>query len=145
MLSGTLTNNDAVTITSDLEELDGAVAGLGSFTLDASTLEFDSSVGAKQTIALNGTDKIALKEAQDFHPLIAGFGAGGAHDSIDAMNFARSSTKLSFWENSAHTLATLTLTDGADVAHFRLSGDCVRSDFKVSPDIAGTGTIIKFV
>jgi hypothetical protein len=42
-------------------------------------------------------------------------------------------------------MATLTLTDSAEVAHFHLSGDYVRSDFKLGPDAAGTGTLIKFV
>jgi hypothetical protein len=61
------------------------------------------------------------------------------------MNFPHGSSTFSFSENRAHTLATLTLADGGDVAHFHLSGDYVRSDFKVGPDIAGTGTLIKFV
>ncbi len=124
-------------------EVGGAVSGAGSFTLDGkSMLQFESSVGAKQTITLNGKDEIALNEAQEFHALIAAFGTG---DSIDAMNFARGSTTWSFLENGAHTLATITLKDGADVAHFHLSGDYVKSDFTVRPDAAGTGTLIKFV
>jgi hypothetical protein len=145
-LTGTLTNKGVITVTNDAEELGGAVSGTGSFTLDGtSTLQFDSSAGADQTITLDGTDEIALQEAQDFHALIAGFGAGGALDSIDAMNFPHGSSTFSFSENAAHTMATLTLTDGAEVAHFRLSGDYMRSDFKVGPDAAGTGTLIKFV
>jgi hypothetical protein len=145
-LTGALTNKGAITLTNDAEELGGAVSGTGSFTLDGtSTLEFDSSVAATQTITLDGTDEIALKEAQDFHALIAGFGAGGAKDSIDAMDFSRGSSTFTFSENAGHTMATLTLTNGAEVAHFHLSGDYVRSDFKLASDAAGTGTLIKFV
>jgi hypothetical protein len=141
-LAGTLDNTGSIVVVNE-GDIDGAVSGAGSFTLDAtSTLEFGSSVAAKQTITLDGKDQIALQEAQEFHALIASFGKG---DSIDAMNFARGSTTFRFSENSADTLATLTLKDGADVAHFRLSGDYVKSDFKVVADAAGTGTLIKFV
>ncbi|MGB2601952.1 MAG: hypothetical protein WBC78_00045, partial [Candidatus Sulfotelmatobacter sp.] len=123
------------------------IYGTGSDTISGfATLEFDAKVLAGQTVFFTGMGgEFALKEAEDFHALIRSFGAGGAHDSIDAMNFVHDATTFSFSENRAHTLATLTLKDGADVAHFDLSGDYVRSDFKVGADIAGTGTLIKFV
>jgi hypothetical protein len=146
LLTGTLDNAGSFVVANDVEKIGRAVSGKGSFTLDGkSTLQFDSSVGANQTITLDGTDEIALKRAQDFHALIASFGTGGARDSIDAMNFAPGSTRFSSHENSAHTLATLTLTEGAEVVHFHLSGDYVRSDFAVRADAGRTRTLIRFV
>jgi hypothetical protein len=106
---------------------------------------------SNQTITLQGTgatspDSIALEDAQAFAALVAVFGAGEQKDSIDAMNFAPPpATTWSFSENAARTLATLTLTDSADVAHLHLSGDYVKSDFSVGPDAGGTGTLINFV
>jgi hypothetical protein len=143
----TAANTGTINVSSGALDFGGGISGTGSETISgAATLEFDANVSAGQTVTFTRSGgELALKEAQDFHALIRSFGAGGAHDSIDDRNFPHGSSTFSFAENAAHTLATLTLTDGADVAHFHLSGDYVRSDFKVGPDVAGTGTLIKFV
>jgi hypothetical protein len=143
-IDSTTANTGTIDVSSGALDFGGGISGTGSETISGpATLKFDANVSAGQTVTFTGSGgELILKEAQDFHALIKGFGAGGAHDSIDAMNFPHGSSTFSFSENSAHTLATLTLTDGADVAHFHLSGDYVRSDFKVGRDIAGT--LIKF-
>jgi hypothetical protein len=140
-------NHGKIEVSAGKLDFKEGISGTGSDTISgAATLEFDAKVLAGQTVFFTGSaGELALKEAEDFHALIRSFGAGHAHDSIDAMNFAHDATTFSFSENRAHTLATLTLKDGADVAHFDLSGDYVRSDFKVGADIAGTGTLITFV
>ena len=142
-----MTNTGKIEVSAGTLDFKEGISGTGSDTISgAATLEFDANVSAGQTVFFTRSGcELALKEAEDFHALIRSFGAGGAHDTIDAMNFAHDATIFSFSENSSHTLATLTLTDGADVAHFHLSGDYVRSDFKVGADIAGTGTLIRFV
>jgi hypothetical protein len=79
-LSGTLTNNDAVTITNDVEKLGGAISGTGSFTLDGkSRLQFDSTVGSSTTINSQNIDfagsgeRLILEDPKGFWGEISGF------------------------------------------------------------------------
>ena len=106
-VSGTLTNNGSISIAGDTEELAGAVAGTGSFSLSNTDLQFDSSVSAGQTIDENGA-ALTLEQAQSFAATISGFGTA---DTIDATNFAETATTYHFVENMAGTGGTLTLTD----------------------------------
>jgi hypothetical protein len=143
-VSGETTNNGAIIIASDKEELAGPVDGTGSFTLDVAKLQFDSSVSAGQTIYYGGSDnKLTLKQAQNFHGTIHGF---KHRDWIDAANFLLSGTTLNFVENSGGAGGTLTLTDSTDnlTANIHMTGSFSNSSFALAPD-HGTGTLVKFV
>ena len=88
-MSGATTNNGSISIATDTEELAGAVGGVGSFSLSTANLRFNSRVSAGQTIDEIGVDRLTLKQAQNFHATINGFGTG---DTIDAANFLLSGT-----------------------------------------------------
>jgi hypothetical protein len=139
-VSGAITNNGSISITTDAAELAGAVNGKGSFTLSNATLRFDSSVSARQTIAETGADGLTLEQAQKFAGRIRGFGTG---DIIDAANFLFSGTSYNFVENSGGTAGTLTLHDAGLTANIHLTGGYTKSDFTLGPD-SGTGTLVKF-
>ncbi len=140
-VSGALTNNGSISITTDTETLAGAVGGTGSFSLSTANLQFDSSVSAGQTIKESGADELTLKQAQNFHATISGF---GTYDTIDATNFVKTATSYNFVENSGGTGGTLTLTDGSLIANILLTGSYSKSSFNLAPD-SGTGTLVKFV
>ena len=92
-VSGTTKNNGSISITTDTEQLAGAVGGTGSFSLSDADLRFDSSVSAGQTIEESGADGLTLTHAQKFRATISGFGTG---DTIDAANFLFSATTFNF-------------------------------------------------
>ena len=92
-MSGATTNNGSISITSDTEELAGAVGGAGSFSLSTANLQFDSSVSAGQTINETGADALTLEQAQNFAATISGFGTG---DTIDAANFLATGNDVQF-------------------------------------------------
>ena len=141
-VSGATTNDGSILITTDTEELAGAVGGTGSFSLSNANLLFDSSVLVEQTINESGADALTLKQAQSFAGTISGFGTG---DTIDAANFhAPPATTFKFVENSGGTGGTLTLQDGSLTANIHLTGSYAKSDFALAPD-HGTGTLVKFV
>ena len=140
-MSGATTNNGAISITTDTEELAGPVGGTGSFKLSNAHLRFDSSVSAGQTINETKADELILGEAQSFAATISGVGKG---DTIDAANFLLSGTKFHFVENSAGTGGTLTLHDESRTAHILMTGHYSHSDFTLAPD-HGAGTLVKFV
>jgi hypothetical protein len=141
-VSGATTNKGSISITTDAEELAGAVRGKGRFSLSTADLLFDSSVSAGQRITETGADELILEQAQKFAATIIGFGTG---DTIDAANFhAPPATTFDFVENSGGTGGTLTLHDGSLIANIHLTGVYSNSDFTLAPD-SGTGTLVKFV
>ena len=141
-VSGALTNNGSISITTDTETLAGAVGGTGSFSLSTANLQFDSSVSAGQTIKESGADELTLKQAQNFHATISGF---GTYDTIDATNFVKTATSYNFVENSGGTGGTLTLTDTSKSdRQYPADRLLFEVEFHLAPD-SGTGTLVKFV
>jgi hypothetical protein len=141
-IGGTLTNNGSITFEAGTFSLAGAVSGTGSFGLEDTNLQFDSSVSAGQSISdLSGADELTLEQAQSFAGTISGFGTG---DTIDAANFLLSGTTFNFVENSGGTGGTLTLHDASLTANILMTGKYSNSDFTLAPD-SGTGTLVKYV
>jgi hypothetical protein len=135
-VAGATTNNGTIWITTDTEELAGAVGGKGHFSLSTANLLFDSSVSAGQTIdESGGINKLTLEQAQKFGGTISGFGTG---DTIDAANFLLSGTTFNFANGM------LTLHDGSLTADIHMTGAYSNSNFTLAPD-HGTGTLVKFV
>jgi hypothetical protein len=140
-VSGTTTNDGAISIASDTETLAGAIVGTGSFSLSNANLLFDSSVAVGQTINEIGADELTLKHPRSFRGTISGFGIG---DTIDVTNFHKFGTTLSFVENSGGTEGTLTLRDAGLTAHILMTGVYSDSNFHLTHD-AGSGTLVHFV
>ena len=140
-VSGATTNDGSILITTDTEELAGAVGGTGSFSLSNANLLFDSSVAVGQTINETGADELTLKHPRSFRGTISGFGTG---DTIDAANFLLSRTTFNYTPNSGGAGGTLTLHDGSLTANILMTGGYSNSNFTLAPD-GGTGTLVKFV
>jgi hypothetical protein len=140
-VSGTTTNNGAISIASDTETLAGAIVGTGSFSLSNANLLFDSSVAVGQTINESGADELTLKHPRSFRGTISGFGTG---DTIDVTTFHKFGTTLSFVENPGGTGGTLTLRDASLTANILMTGVYSDSNFHLTHD-AGSGTLVHFV
>ena len=123
------TNAHNILVSSGTLDFQGAVSGTGTDTINgASTLEVDSTLGANQAINFSGSGG-ALDLAD---PLgyagshIGGFAAG------DHVGFAGAWSLLSFSENSADTLGTLTLTNGTNHVALEFAGSFTKSDFSIA-------------
>ena len=140
-MSGTTTNNGSISITSDTEELAGAVGGTGPSASRTPIFSSNSSVSSGQTINETGADALTLKQAQSFAATISGFGTG---DTIDATNFRPDRNDVQFRREFAGTGGTLTLTRRESLtANILMTGDYSNSSFTLAPD-SGTGTLVKF-
>ncbi len=92
------------------------------------------------TFAGSGGD-LAIDNLANFHATIGGYSTG---DEFDLGGFSYSSSETrSFTEAGSLTSGTLTVTDGAQVAHLTLLGSYVTSNFALSNDTHG-GTFVKF-
>jgi hypothetical protein len=118
----------------------GAVTGTGSDEISGTTLDFNSSVGAGQSVSFVSTGTLWLGDAVAFKGSVQNF---GGLDEIVLAGFDDSTLHpLRYAENGAGTGGTLTIDDGANVAHIKFVGDYKRSDFAPMP---GSGsTIIEF-
>jgi fibronectin-binding autotransporter adhesin len=130
-VSGTFTNDGSVEAENGNLYFNSQVLGTGTETIDAgASLQLTSTSSAKQTIDFDGsTAELYLNDAVGFHSKIDGFDGGG---TIDLIGFNDSST-YKFTHNS--TGGTLTVTDGSDIATFKLYGD-----FKTSGFALGSGS-----
>ena len=140
-VAGAATNDGTISIASDFEEFAKAVGGTGVIELSNATLEFGSRVASGQAIRCAQTDEIILKSAATFEAAIAGFHSS---DTIDARSFAFGDTHFSYAENASGAAGTLTLTDGARVAHILLRGSYTPASFHFGADTDG-GSLISFV
>ncbi len=113
-----VTNTGTIKVKTGTLDLKGAITGVGSDIIsDASTLQFNSTVAAGQTISFTGSGgTLDLGSPQGFSGAIAGFDLGGA--SNDALVIASgwtftgategaTSTMLGFVDGAAHAALTL--------------------------------------
>jgi hypothetical protein len=131
------TNGNNVLVSSGTLDFQGAVSGTGTDTINgASTLEFDSTIGANQTIAFSGSGgTLDLADPLGYAgSIVGGFVAG------DHVDFAGAWSLLSFSENTADTLGTLTLTNGTNHVALEFAGSFTKSDFSIA---TGGTTIIE--
>ncbi len=127
-------NSGRVLVTSGVLDFQGAVTGTGTDAVSsASTLEFDSTVAAGQTIAFNGAGSTLLVEAlQNFSGILTGYNIGGAGGTGDVIQLLGSWTQTGFSENGADTLGTLTLSNGTVQDTLKFAGDYTSGSFHVS-------------
>jgi hypothetical protein len=121
-------NKGTIEVTVGTLDLQGPVTGKGTAAVSgAATLEFDSTVAATQTIDfLGGPSAVDLIDPNGFLGRIAGFA------SSDTVQLSGDWVFCNFAENSAGTLATLTLANGASHHAFNFVGDYAATDFKVA-------------
>jgi hypothetical protein len=138
-----LENDNEFNIFSGSEGLSCPITGKGQFQLhDRSTLEFSSSVDKSQMIAMfDNSDQIILGDAEAFAGWLYNF---HGKDTLDLTNFVPGSTKLAYQQENFDT-GLLTLTSGAETAHITLYGAFTKTDFSLTADASGHGTLIHFV
>lgn len=112
----------------------------GGLTLSGGTAIVSGALGAGQVVAFQGSGGLLdIANPSSFAATVAGFVLG---DQMDLPSFTYSaSTESATWSQTG-TSGTLTITDGALVAHLTLSGSYVTGNFKLSMDSTG-GTLIK--
>jgi hypothetical protein len=117
----------------------GAVSGTGSGQISgASTLEFDSTVAAGQTVSFTGSGgTLDLTAPQGFSGKISRFDTAGA-GSNDTIEVASPWVFSGFTENKAGTQGTLGFANGATTLNLTLLGDYVAADFTATPGNGGT-------
>jgi hypothetical protein len=123
-----ITNTGTIEVSAATLDLQGVVSGRGTDEVSgASTLEFDSTVAATQTIDfLGGPSAVDLIDPNGFYGRIANFA------SPDTVQLAGNWVFSGFSENAAGTLATLTLANGGSEHALTFVGDYTASDFKVA-------------
>ncbi len=129
-------NSSQVLVSSGTLDFEGAVTGSGTDTIGAgSTLEFDSTMSSGQTIAFSGTGgTLDLGNPLGYQgAYIADFAA------TDNVDLAGAWSLLSFKENAAGTLGTLTLTNGTNQVALDFAGSFTQSSFTIN---SGATTII---
>ena len=126
-----MTNTGTIEVTAATLDVQGAVTGKGSDEISgASTLEFDSTVAAGQTVSFTGSGgTLDLGAPQGFAGEISGFDTVGANDTIEV---AGPWVFSGFTENAGGTQGTLGFTNGASTLSLTLLGDYNPADFAAS-------------
>jgi large repetitive protein len=126
VIAPAVTNTGTIEVTAASATLDlqGVVAGTGKDEISgSSTLEFDSTVAAGQTVSFTGSaGTLNLVDPQGFAGKIGGFDTVGAGSS-DTIEVAGLWVFSSFKENAGGTQGTLRLVNGANTLSLSLLGD----------------------
>ena len=135
-----VTNTGTIEVTAATLDLQGAVAGKGTDEISgASTLEFDSTVAAGQTLSFTGSGgTLDFTAPQGFAGKISGFDTVGANDAIEV---AGPWAFSGFTENAGGTQGTLGFASGASHLSLTLLGDYAAADF-VHQSLANGSTLI---
>ncbi len=137
-IAASFANARNVLVSSGTLDFKNAVTGTGTDMISgASTLEFDSTLAAGQTINYSGSGgTLGLTD-----PL----GCAGSHignfAANDTLDLAGAWTLLHFSENGTGTLGTLTMTDGTHNVALKFAGNFTQSSFTFA-NPTGTNTII---
>jgi len=112
----------------------------GGLIIEAGSAVISGTAAAGQTISFTGpTGDLVLANLPGFGAKIAGMTGSG--QKLDLVGFAyNGATESASWSQGAGS-GTLTVTDGAQVAHLTLIGAYVTSNFTLSTDGAG-GTFV---
>ena len=136
-------NTGTIKVTAATLDMQGAVTGKGGSDeiSGASTLEFDSTVVANQTVSFTGSGgTLDLTDPQGFVGEISGFDTVGANDAIEV---ASPWVFSGFTENSGGTQGTLGFINGASHHNLTLLGDYNPADF-VQQTLANGSTLITY-
>ncbi|WP_456769697.1 VCBS domain-containing protein [Bradyrhizobium sp. USDA 3650] len=112
----------------------GAVSGNGTAIIDGpSLLEFEAASNANVVFGLASGGTLSLGDAFHFNGTISGF---NDLDVIELNNFNPDSATISYVQN-ANTGGTLTIANGAEVAHLTLLGDYTADSFNLVSNLPG--------
>jgi hypothetical protein len=119
-----VTNTGTIEVAAGTLDMQGAVTGTGSDEISgASTLEFDATVSAGQTVSFTGSGgDLALHNPGVFAGDIGGFDAAGA-GSNDIIEVAQAWVFTGFTENAGGTEGTLGFASGSSATSLTLLGD----------------------
>ncbi len=122
VIAPSVTNTGAIEVAAGTLDVQGAVTGAGSDIISGpSTLEFNSTVAAGQTVSFTGSGgTLDLGARQGFAAKISGFDTVGTNDTIEVAGpwiFSR------FTENAGGTQGTLGFANGASHLSLTLIGD----------------------
>jgi large repetitive protein len=141
-ISGTLTDNGTVEITSGKLEVAGAASGTGVFKIDAgATLQLDDSNAINVTFAgSSGTLILDHSLTHSFSAVISGL---AGNDIIDLKDLAFTSGHMTATTSFANGNTTLEVSDNATnrSVTLTLAGDYTHSTWDFGRDPSGTGTI----
>jgi len=88
------------------------------------------------------TGELQLDHSQTYTGTITGFSTStGTELDLRDIGFNASNTHATYVDNGAHTGGVLTVTDGTNTAHIKLTGNYTSSTFEVADDGHG-GTIV---
>jgi len=132
--SGAIVFNDGTLVVSS-----GGTLG-GTTTLAGGKATISGAVAAGATIAFSGAGDLALANPTAFAGEISGM--SNSSQEIDLTGFAYATSETVSWtEAVSNSSGTLTVTDGAQVAHLTLLGQYLTSNFTLSSD-GHSGTLV---
>jgi hypothetical protein len=137
-----VTNMGTIDVSSGTLDFEGGISGAGSDEISgASTLEFDSTVAAGQTVSFTGAGgTLDLTALQGFAGEISGFDTVGTNDTIEV---ASPWVFSGFTENAGGTQGTLGFANGASHHSLTLLGDYSPADF-APQTLANGSTLITY-
>ena len=128
VIAPAVTNTGTIEVTGATLDVQGVVTGTGADEISgSSTLEFDSTVAAGQTVSFTGSGgTLNLGAPQGFAGKISGFDTVGANDTIEV---AAPWVFSGFTENVGGTRGTLGFMNGASTLSLTLIGNYNPADF----------------
>ena len=141
VIAPNVTNNGTIEVTSGTLDLQGGVSGTGSDTISGpSTLEFDSTVAAGQTVSFTGSGgELALHAPGAFAGSISGFDMAGA--SNDTIEIAKNWDFLGFTPGTGQGTLDFKNTNSGSTIHLTLIGSYTPADFHATGPANGTTLI----
>ena len=145
VIAPAVTNTGTIEVAAGTLDMQGAVTGTGSDEISgASTLEFDATVSAGQTVSFTGSGgDLALHNPGVFAGDIGGFDAAGA-GSNDTIEVAQAWVFTGFTENAGGTEGTLGFASGSSATSLTLLGDYNPAGFVRQTQTNG-GTLITYI
>jgi len=134
-VAGTTTSN--VTVSSGGMETVSSGGIAGGTTIAGGMVEITSGGSTGGTVTFAANSGTLLLDANNFSGTVAGM---TAQDTIDLRDFAFGTVHVT--SSVTATSATLTVTDGADIAHLLLIGNYIGSMFTPSNDGFGGTSIV---
>jgi hypothetical protein len=140
VIAPAVTNTGTIEVTGATLDMQGAVAGTGADEISgSSTLEFDSTVAAGQTVSFTGSGgTLDLTAPQGFSGKVSGFDTVGANDTIQV---ASPWVFSGFTENKAGTQGTLGFANGSSDISLTLLGDYNPANFVAQTQTNGSALI----
>ena len=128
VIAPAVTNTGTIEVTARALDVQGVVTGTGKDEISgSSTLEFDSTVAAGQTVSFTGGGgTLDLGAPQGFAGKISGFDTVGTNDTIEV---AAPWVFSGFTENAGGTQGTLGFMNGASTLSLTLIGNYNPADF----------------